>query len=85
MRLFIIFFKCQWSRSYTCNSVFASLYSCMLQVRGTVRSTKNEEKVAPLKQLCPAAKHALELVEADLCKEEGWVEAVKGKCLIVDI
>ena len=41
-------------------------------VRGTVRDLSNEEKVKPLKELYPDAKHPLELVEADLTKEEGW-------------
>ncbi|XP_071949449.1 uncharacterized protein [Antedon mediterranea] len=45
-------------------------------VRGTVRSTKNEQKIKPLKELCPDAAHELELVEADLQKEDGWASAV---------
>ena len=43
-----------------------------------VRSTKNEEKIAPLKNLCPGAKYPLELVEADLSDESTWLDAVKG-------
>ncbi|XP_068222001.1 uncharacterized protein [Palaemon carinicauda] len=46
------------------------------RVRGTVRSLSNEAKVEPLKNLVPDAKHPLELVEADLTKEEGWDKAV---------
>ena len=41
-------------------------------VRGTVRDLKNEAKVKPLQELCPDAKHPLELVEADLTKEDSW-------------
>lgn len=48
------------------------------RVRGTVRSLKNENKLKPLRNLCPEAKHPLELVEADLTKDDGWEEAVKG-------
>ena len=47
-------------------------------VRGTVRSTKNEDKVKELKGLVPDATYPLELFEADLTKEEGWKEAVQG-------
>ena len=60
----------------------ASNISSHLQVRGTVRSTKNEEKVAPLRNLCPGAKYPLELVEADLVDEASWLNAVKGNILI---
>ena len=42
------------------------------KVRGTVRSLQNEEKVAPLRNLCPGAKHPLELVEANLMNPESW-------------
>ena len=46
-------------------------------VRGTVRSLANEEKVKPLRSLCPEnAKYELELAEADLTKKESWIEWV---------
>lgn len=45
------------------------------RVRGTVRSLKNEKKVAPLREL---ADNRLELVEADLTKDEGWQQALDG-------
>ena len=48
------------------------------RVRGTVRSLKDEKKVAPLRKLAENPRHPLELVEADLDKEEGWNNAVKG-------
>lgn len=41
-------------------------------VRGTVRSLKNEAKIKHLHNLCPGAKHPLELVEADLDVESSW-------------
>lgn len=44
------------------------------KVRGTVRSLENEEVVKQLKELVPEAKYPLELVEADLLKEESWKE-----------
>lgn len=44
-------------------------------VRGTVRSLSNEQKVTPLRSLCPEnEQQQLELVEADLMKKESWVE-----------
>lgn len=48
------------------------------RVRGTVRSLKNEKKVAPLRNLAPNSKFEIELVEADLMNEESWLKAVKG-------
>lgn len=44
------------------------------KVRGTVRSLENEDVVKHLKELVPEAKYPLELVEADLLKEESWKE-----------
>lgn len=44
-------------------------------VRGTVRSLKNDKKVAPLRNLRPEnGKYELELVEADLTNKESWTE-----------
>eukprot|EP01134_Creolimax_fragrantissima_P006525 CFRG6525T1 len=48
------------------------------QVRGTVRSTKNEEKIKPIIDLVPNAKYPVQLVEADLLSDKGWAEAVMG-------
>lgn len=48
------------------------------KVRGTVRSLENEAKVAPLKNLAPNSKFPLELVAADLTKDDGWDKAVEG-------
>ena len=42
------------------------------RVRGSVRSTENEEKNKVLLELVPDAEHKLELVEADLTKPETW-------------
>lgn len=47
-------------------------------VRGTVRSLKNPKKIDPLRKLCENPTHELELVETDLTKDEGWLEAVQG-------
>ena len=47
------------------------------RVRGTVRSLKDEKKVAPLRKLHENPKHELELVEADLLNEQSWFGAVK--------
>ncbi|XP_071545349.1 uncharacterized protein [Panulirus ornatus] len=48
------------------------------RVRGTVRSLENEAKIDSLKNLVPDAKFPLELVAADLTKDEGWDKAVEG-------
>lgn len=42
------------------------------KVRGTVRDLSKEETVKGLKELVPDAKYPLELVEADLLKEDSW-------------
>lgn len=42
------------------------------KVRGTVRDLNKEETVKGLKELVPDAKHPLELVQADLLKEDSW-------------
>ena len=44
------------------------------RVRGTVRNASDEAKTQPLRQLVPDAKYPLELVTADLGKDEGWKE-----------
>jgi len=48
------------------------------RVRGTVRSLASAEKTEPLRQLVPDAIYPLELVEANLEKNDGWDEAVSG-------
>jgi len=48
------------------------------RVRGTVRSLANAAKTEPLRRLVPEAQFPLELLEADLEKDEGWDEAVSG-------
>ena len=47
------------------------------QVRGTVRSLENEQKVAPLRKLC-ADENVLQLVEAELTDHNSWIEAARG-------
>ena len=49
------------------------------RVRGTVRSLTNENKVKNLRNIAPGSKYNLELVEADLTKDDGWDAAVEGK------
>ncbi|XP_069180968.1 uncharacterized protein [Procambarus clarkii] len=48
------------------------------KVRGTVRSLENEAKLEVLRNLVPDAKFPLELVAADLTKDEGWDKAIEG-------
>ncbi|KJH53116.1 NAD dependent epimerase/dehydratase family protein [Dictyocaulus viviparus] len=53
------------------------------RVRGTVRSLKNEKKVAPIRKL--QQDERLELVEADLLNEDSWKSAVSGCQYILHI
>ena len=59
---------------YIATHIVQQLQQAGYKVRGTVRSLSNPKKVDPLKKLCPNAAHELELVEADLTKDEGWRE-----------
>ena len=58
---------------YLAGHVVQQLQAAGHQVRGTVRSTKNQDKVKHLYNLCPGAKYPLELVEADLLSEDAWL------------
>ncbi|KAL6728819.1 hypothetical protein Aduo_010554 [Ancylostoma duodenale] len=53
------------------------------RVRGTVRSLKNEKKVAPVRQL--QQDDRLELVEADLLRPDDWPDVVSGCHYILHI
>ena len=53
------------------------------RVRGTVRSLRDEKKLAPLRNLVPNSRFKLELVEADLLKEETWINAVNGCTYVI--
>ncbi|XP_061170792.1 uncharacterized protein LOC133180267 [Saccostrea echinata] len=55
------------------------------RVRGTLRSLEDEERIKKLKELCPDAKHELELVEADLTKPESWEPAVKDVKYVIHV
>ncbi|KAF2354261.1 NAD-dependent epimerase/dehydratase [Trinorchestia longiramus] len=48
------------------------------RVRGTVRSLQNLARVGQLSQLADNPKHPLQLVEADLERDEGWAKAMDG-------
>jgi len=48
------------------------------RVRATVRSLASAEKTQELRQLVPDALYPLQLVEADLTRDDGWDEAVSG-------
>lgn len=63
---------------YIATHIVKQLLELGYKVRGTVRSLKDEKKVAPLRKLVENPKHDLELVEADLLNESSWLEAVKG-------
>uniref|UniRef100_A0A2P2I048 NADPH-dependent aldehyde reductase ARI1-like n=1 Tax=Hirondellea gigas TaxID=1518452 RepID=A0A2P2I048_9CRUS len=70
---------------YVASHVVQQLLVAGYRVRGTVRSFKIEEKVAPLRELVPDAKHPLELVEADLTKDEGWDQACSGCWAVIHV
>uniref|UniRef100_A0A4D5R9U3 Cinnamoyl-CoA reductase 1 n=1 Tax=Scolopendra viridis TaxID=118503 RepID=A0A4D5R9U3_SCOVI len=55
------------------------------KVRGTVRSLKDPDKLNWLKNLCPDAKHPLELVEANLLDPGSWKDAVKGCTYVMHV
>lgn len=55
------------------------------QVRGTLRSLEDKEKVERLQNLCPEAAYKLELVEADLTKTESWEPAVKDMTYVIHV
>ncbi|GMR32781.1 hypothetical protein PMAYCL1PPCAC_02976 [Pristionchus mayeri] len=54
------------------------------RVRGTVRSKKNNQKIAPLLRL-PHAAEKLELVEADLLKTHNWKEVISGCTFVLHV
>ncbi|KAL8582717.1 hypothetical protein ACOMHN_051503 [Nucella lapillus] len=55
------------------------------EVRGSVRSLKNQAKLQHLYNLCPEAAHRLELVEADLTLPESWEAAVSGMQYVIHV
>ena len=65
------------SGSVACHSI-QQLQRAGYRVRGTVRDLKNDKKCQPIRELCVDAKHAVELVEADLTKADTWPAAVAG-------
>ena len=57
---------------FVASHICKTLLELGAKVRGTVRSLENEEKVGFLRNLVENPKHKIELVEADLLKEETW-------------
>lgn len=47
------------------------------RVRGTVRDTKNEAKIEPLRKAFGSLFDSLELVEADLNNEQSIIDAIQ--------
>ncbi|KAJ8031178.1 Tetraketide alpha-pyrone reductase 1 [Holothuria leucospilota] len=58
------------SSGYIAAHIVQQLLQAGYQVRGTVRSLKNENKIGPLKKLGEEVENRLELVEADLMNGE---------------
>jgi len=59
------------------------LESGRFKVKGTVRSTTNEAKIAPLRQAFGDHFNQLELVEADLLDEKSLFRAIEGAQYVV--
>jgi len=70
---------------YIASHLTKQLLEQEFRVRGTVRSLKDEKKVAPLRNLMPSSKYPLELVEADLMNPESWLNAVKGCTYVMHV
>ncbi len=68
---------------YIATHIVQQLLEAGYKVRGTVRSLQDDHKVAPLSNICPAAQHNLELVEADLLDSESWLPAVRGCTYVI--
>uniref|UniRef100_A0A914V267 Signal recognition particle subunit SRP72 n=1 Tax=Plectus sambesii TaxID=2011161 RepID=A0A914V267_9BILA len=66
---------------YLATHCVQQLLNAGYKVRGTVRSVKNEEKIAPLKAL--KGSERLQLVEADLTSEDGWDSALKDVTFVL--
>ncbi|KAA0195812.1 hypothetical protein HAZT_HAZT000170, partial [Hyalella azteca] len=63
---------------YVASHIVKLLQESGYRVRGTVRSLKDAARIAPLTQLAKNPKHGLELVEADLVRDDGWDKAMEG-------
>lgn len=61
---------------FIASHVVKQLLQAGYKVRATVRDVSNTKKVGPLKELCPSSENPLEIVEADLLKEETWAKYV---------
>ncbi len=68
---------------YIATHIVQQLLEAGYKVRGTVRALQDDKKVAPLRNICPAAQHNLELVEADLLRAESWIPAVRGCTYVI--
>ncbi|XP_013789278.1 NADPH-dependent methylglyoxal reductase GRE2-like [Limulus polyphemus] len=55
------------------------------RVRGTVRDLHSQAKIKPLKDIFPHSRYPLELVEADLNKDDGWEEAVRDCSYVMHV
>ncbi|KAK7478313.1 hypothetical protein BaRGS_00030465 [Batillaria attramentaria] len=70
---------------YVASHLVKQLQEAGHQVRGTVRSLRNTDKMKHLYDLCPNAAHKLELVEADLLDAESWTPAVEGMTHVMHV
>lgn len=70
---------------FVASHICKTLLELGAKVRGTVRSLENEDKIGFLRNLVENPKHKIELVEADLLKEESWKSAVKGVKYVIHV
>jgi len=70
---------------FVASHVCKTLLELGAKVRGTVRSLQNEDRIGFLRNLVENPKHNIELVEADLLKEESWKNAVKGVKYVIHV
>ena len=74
---------CGWlDHSYIATELVKQLLEKGWNVRGTVRSLKNEDKVAHLRVLSEALPGKLTLHEADLLQEGSFDEVVAGADIV---
>ena len=55
------------------------------RVQGTVRDTKNEKKIDPIREAFGEYFNQLELVEADLLDELSLINAINGSTYVVHV
>ena len=63
---------------FLASHIIKQLLESGYRVKGTVRNTKDEKKVKPIRNLVSNPKYPLELCEAELTDEKSWINAIEG-------